>query len=254
MGTIFGGTPRAPMSTLRDPMRPSLNVVSCLLGILVLTSACEKRETLRVAAAASLAGVMPALDEAFRATGGAPLQVELGASSRLARQIAAGDPVDVFLSADRRWVREISGSLSESTPLARNGLVVVVPEGHARPATLADLAALDRFAMPSSAVPLGAYARQALARSGVELTNVVESVDARATVAWVVRAEVDGAIVYSTDAETPGLERAFEVEGASPSYVAAATRHGGERGRSFLRFLESDAAKAILSRAGFSAP
>lgn len=238
-------------------MRPHLVrslAVRVVASILLMSAGCDERESLRVAAAASLARVMPALDEAYQATGGAPLQVELGASSRLARQIDAGDPVDVFLSADRRWVREISGRLSESTPLARNRLVVVVPAGHTRPATLAELASLGRVAMPSGSVPLGAYARQALARSGVELTNVVESVDARATVAWVVRGEVDGAIVYSTDAEATGLERAFDVEGASPSYVAAATRRGGEPARAFLRFLESDEAKAILSGAGFSAP
>jgi molybdate transport system substrate-binding protein len=63
---------------------------------------------MRVAAAADLQTVLPELADAFtRASGASRPELVFGASGQLARQVAQGAPIDLFLSADRRFVEEL---------------------------------------------------------------------------------------------------------------------------------------------------
>src|SRR6476469_5019025 len=55
---------------------------------------------LTVSAAASLTEVMEAVGRAYQESGGGPVRFNFGGSNVLARQIASGAPVDLFISAD----------------------------------------------------------------------------------------------------------------------------------------------------------
>ncbi len=83
-----------------------------------------------VAAASSLAGVAEELLDRWQAAGEPAPRLTLGASSTLARQLEQGAPFDVFLSADARWMDELTaaGLLDGEGPveLARGRLVVAV--------------------------------------------------------------------------------------------------------------------------------
>jgi molybdate transport system substrate-binding protein len=78
-----------------------------------LAGATAAAQPLTVSAASSVADVVAEAGKAWAAAGGAGVQVNAGGSNILARQIAAGATVDVFLSADRAQmaVAERSGRL-----------------------------------------------------------------------------------------------------------------------------------------------
>src|SRR5688500_11493722 len=101
--------------------------------LLALAAACnEQREpTLSVWAAASLTDVLPRVGRAFAAEEDVEIRFSFDASSRLARQIEAGAPADLFVSADQRWMDHLERGAhvdpSTETRLLGNELVLVVP-------------------------------------------------------------------------------------------------------------------------------
>lgn len=85
-------------------------------------------KTLRIAAAADLQPVMPALAAAYERETGTRLAVSFGSSSALATQIVNGAPVDVFLGADFSFPeRVVAAGLAdekEPVPYAQGTLVL----------------------------------------------------------------------------------------------------------------------------------
>ena len=60
-----------------------------------------------VAAASDLTAALPLIAERFRAAGGGPLRLTFGSSGALTRQIEAGAPFEVFLSAEAGFVQRL---------------------------------------------------------------------------------------------------------------------------------------------------
>ncbi len=107
-------------------------IASVLLAISVGTVSAQAPQkqgpTLRIAAAADLQPVMPALAFAYEKEFGVKLDVSFGSSSALATQIKNGAPFDVFLGADYIFPEEvIAAGLAVQklpTPYARGTLVL----------------------------------------------------------------------------------------------------------------------------------
>ena len=161
---------------------------------------------LRVAAASSLTNVLPTL---VRELGLEPAELRFEASSTLARQIEAGDEVDVFLSADARWADHLIevglADPADRTAFASNRLVVVVPRDESSlPTRLGDLRALPHVAVAGPDVPAGRLAREALAHEAVLVDAdgwLVDAPNVRGALAWVALGEAEAAIVFQTDAQ-----------------------------------------------------
>src|SRR6516165_5092915 len=86
---------------------------------------------LLVFAAASLADALTQVDAAFTVRTGVPVKASFAATSVLAKQIEAGAPAQVFLSADREWMDYLEqrallqrGSRHD---LLGNALVLIAP-------------------------------------------------------------------------------------------------------------------------------
>ena len=60
-----------------------------------------------VAAASDLTGALPLIAERFRRAGGGPVRLTFGSSGALTRQIEAGAPFEVFLSAEASLARRL---------------------------------------------------------------------------------------------------------------------------------------------------
>lgn len=60
-----------------------------------------------VAAASDLTGALPRIAEGFRRSGGSPVRLTFGSSGALTRQIEAGAPFEVFLSAEAALVQRL---------------------------------------------------------------------------------------------------------------------------------------------------
>jgi molybdate transport system substrate-binding protein len=241
------------------------------LAVLVLSclaiAAGAAAQPLTVSAASSVADAMSEAGRAWAAAGGPGIQVNAGGSNVLARQIAAGARVDVFLSADHAQMQmaERSGRLvpGSTRDLLSNVLVVVVPPGAPR-TTLrpADLAAggVARVALGNpDSVPAGVYARQWLERVGLwaEVSRkVVPTLSVRAALAAVRAGRADAGIVFATDARSaPEVPVAYTVpaaDGPPIRYPVAVVRGPREADAArFVRFLDSPEARAIFTRAGF---
>ena len=222
-------------------------------------------EELLVFGAASTQDGLTELAREFSEKTGVRVDLSCGGSSLLARQIAAGAPADVFLSADERSMDVVqkAGKLVSGTRhvLLTNRLVVVVPSG--APTQLKEPKELRQFqrialANPQS-VPAGLYARDWLTREGLwdELSSrVIPALDVRAALASVTAGAADAAIVYQTDANVSARVKVIyrvPLERTPPiRYVMARLTHAqGAPADAFLRFLEGERGRAVFVRLGF---
>lgn len=245
----------------------------CLLAFALLAGSPARADELLVFAAASL---KPSLD-AILST---PQAVALGAkasyaaSSQLARQIEAGAPAALFVSADQDWMDHVEQRklLVEGTRanLVGNALVLVAPKEHTVKLDVAPgfalAAALGEdghlaLAEPNS-VPAGKYAKAALTRLGAwdaVAARVVSADNVRAALNFVARGEAALGIVYRSDAVS---EPAVRVVATFPDathapilYPAAILAgHDTPAARKLLELLHAPAGQAIFRDHGFDAP
>lgn len=237
---------------------------------LVLPLSAAMAADVTVFAAASLKDALDEIVADYETREGVDVTVSLAGSSALARQIEAGAPADVFISASVLWmdVLEDAGLLAEGTrrDLVGNRLVLVAHGRDAAPLAIDeafDLPALigeERLAMALvEAVPAGIYGKaaltsldqwDALAPKVAQLDNV------RAALALVARGETPYGIVYATDASAEDNVTVVATfpEALHPPivYPAAVVEGAGELARAFLDHLSSDTARTAFERQGFS--
>jgi molybdate transport system substrate-binding protein len=244
-----------------------LRKVGCLLLFTLIVAFPAVAGQIRLSVAVSLTDAMNEICADYsRVHPGTTCVGNFGGSGTLAKQIAAGAPAHLFISANPKWVDFLVGErrLASDTVqvLAANALVFVGPKG--RVSSMTDLPELKRIAIGSpKSVPAGQYAEEAMKKAGVydRLTTagmLVMAQDVRQALVYAERGEVDGAFVYKTDAllarETVIL---FEVpkEFHTPiTYPMALTDSGraNPEAQDFFAFLQSPMAHAILSRYGFA--
>jgi len=231
-----------------------------------------------VFAAVSLADAVGEIGRAFRARaaaarGGAAAQVAVrtsfAASSVLARQIEAGAPADLFVSADPQWMDYLEQRhlLRPGTrhDLIGNRLVLIAPAASPVQLRLAPRADFTRAlgngrlatGDPDS-VPVGRYAQAALMQLGAwseVAPHLVRCENVRAALEFVARGEAALGIVYRTDALAERRVRVVDVFPADSHppiiYPMALTAGAGADAAAFEEFLESDAAGEIFARQGF---
>ena len=228
-----------------------------------------QRREIVVSAASSLTDVLGQVGRAYEAIYPDRVVLNLGASNTLARQITAGAPVDLFISADEAQMDVVRGQVIPGTRaiLLANQLVVAVPAD--RPPSIRgprDLLApsIRRIAIGDpAAVPAGVYAWRYLQRSGVAdalRPKLVPTTSVRLALAAVESGAVDAGIVFKTDlATTRRATLSYAIPTAdTPAirYPAALIVNGGNRegARRFLAYLNSAAAAAIFRSAGFIIP
>lgn len=223
-----------------------------------------------VLAAASLQEAMTAVADAYAATGQPHPVLSFAASSALARQIEAGAPADLFVSADTTWMDHVAakGLVRAGTraPLLTNRLVLVAPAAQplrlsiARGFPLAAALGRGRLALADpDSVPAGRYGRAALTSLGVWTAvapRVARAENVRAALAFVSRGEARAGIVYATDARADPRVRIVGVFPAAShppitypiAQLARSINPGAAR---FRTFLLSRGGQAIFARYGF---
>jgi molybdate transport system substrate-binding protein len=242
-----------------------------LLALVLLAAACTRSDPERpevgVWAAASLRDALAELAPSLEAASGAEIVLNLGSSTDLARQILAGAPADVFLSADPLEMDrlEAEGLVEPGTrrPLLTNQLVVVVPSEGDSLSGVAQLAGptVRRLSIGDPrTVPAGRYARKWLESEGIwsEVSaRVLPAVDVRAALAAVESGTCEAGIVYLTDAARSGRVRVVHVvpieEGPAIRYAAAvlAGRPRTREARALLACLSASPAGEVFRRHGF---
>ena len=246
-------------------------LICWLLLTLALATPADAKPPL-VLAAASLQESLTAAADAWAKQGHEKPVISFAASSALARQVEAGAPADLFVSADEPWMDELqqTGLLRPGTRVSflGNQLVLVAPSGKGgkvsivRGFPLAHLLGDGRLAMADpEAVPAGKYGKAALTSLGVwsSVENKIASAESvRAALALVERGQAPYGIVYATDAEASKQVRiagVFPANSHPPITYPVAVLKGATSGdaEGFRRFLISAQGKAIFRRYGFIA-
>jgi molybdate transport system substrate-binding protein len=256
-----------------------LKVASLAVCLVLALGACAGAtagtRSISVFAASSLQGVLPELANAYaRTDAGVAITMAFDGSSRLRAQIELGAPADLFLSADEGNAVALAAAgraSGEPVPYAANRIVLVVPRDGSPVARWQDLATVGtRIVAAGDAVPITHYAelvvQQLAARPGAPpgfvqayRRNVVSREDnVRAALAKVELGEADAALVYATDARASVRVMAVPLppNSVTATYwglaLAGSARSVGAA--TFLAWLRSPVAQAILAAHGFSPP
>jgi len=251
-----------------------IRLFASILIVLTLgaaNTALSQDKTITVFAAASMKNALDDIDAVFTNKSGVKVVASYDASSALMKQIEAGAPADVFVSADLRWMDYGSEKklIKDDTRvnLLGNVLVLIATKDSkidhvdiAPGFDLAKLAGDGRIATGDvTSVPVGLYAKAALEKLGVWAAvepKMAMTANVRAALVLVARGEAPLGIVYSTDAK---VEPGVKVVGVFPDnshdpiiYPVGATTNARPEATQYLAFLRSAAAKAIFERFGFS--
>lgn len=251
-------------------LRRSL-LVGLLTGLALLLAplspALAQDRPVTIFAAASL---KTALDKAlaeYKTRTGMAAVASYAASSALAKQIAAGAPADIFISADQDWMDNLAQQKlikpESRVTLLGNRLVLIAPKAAGKTGTLADLPALlgeGKLAMADIAgVPAGKYGKAALTKLGLwdkVQGQVAMAENVRAALALVARGEAPAGIVYASDAiadPTVVVVATFPADSHAPiEYPAALLGTAGPEAEKLLKFLSSPAARGYFQEQGFT--
>jgi molybdate transport system substrate-binding protein len=245
---------------------------TAIAGELVLAERAGGQELTISAAISTKEGVEAVGRELAVARPGLIVRFNLGASGDLQRQIEAGAPVDVFVSAaappmDQLERRGLIVAASRRV-FARNVLTVVKPADSrldlARPADLLDPRVSRIVIGNPRTVPAGQYAEESLRALGLLdglRSKLVLAENVRQALDYVVRGEVDAGFVYATDAATRrgAIREAFRPGEDTyrpiiyPVAVVAGTRHPA-LAQAFIDALAGPLGQPVLQRLGFLPP
>jgi molybdate transport system substrate-binding protein len=240
-----------------------------LLLLTWVVQACRKEPPngeLLVFAAASTADAIGDVGREFEAETGQTVRFSFGASRDLARQIRAGAPAAVLISADTETIDALVDAKlvrkEDQRTFASNRLVVIVPQAAAAAIrTPRDLLGVAHLAIGDpKLVPAGSYAQKWLEKEELwteVVPHVLPSLDVRAALAAVETGHAEAGIVYRTDAaHSQRVRIAYEVPAErSPTiaYVAACLVSTEDAGaRRFLDFLAGSKGRATFVRHGFA--
>jgi molybdate transport system substrate-binding protein len=248
--------------------------VGSLLRILalcasLLAASTAGAETITVFAAASLKEALDAVVRPFEAATGHRVRVSYAASSALAKQVEAGAPAALFVSADIDWVAYLEARglaiPGSRVDLLGNDLVLIAPArsnvdvkigpGFDLPRALGG----GRLAIANpDGVPAGKYAKAALAALGAwngVSSRIANTETVRAALSLVARGEAPLGIVYRTDALAEKGVRIVDTFPASshPAIVYSMVLLKGSTpaGRSLATHLASRESRATRQRFGF---
>ena len=249
-----------------------------LLGLLVLgawftiASAASKRELL-VSAAISLKDPLQEIGVLFEQRHPEVKVVfNWGASGALQQQIEYGAPVDVYASAAAKQMDELEAKgllLNETRRTLAANLVVLITSSALR----SGLTSFKDLTKPEVTliaignpriVPAGEYAQRILMSLGLWDSlqpKLIFTGSVRQALAYVVRGEVEAAVVYATDAQS--ADRAVQVvsvapEGSHPPalYPIAVIKNSkySQEAQAFVDLALSEAGQQILRAHGFLPP
>lgn len=218
-----------------------------------------------VFAASSLTDALDELAAMFEEDGGVPVLLNLAGSQTLATQLVEGARADVFLAADTTRMDAVAeaGLLAgEPVTVATNALAIAVETGNPLGITgLDDLARDDLVVvLPAEEVPAGRYAREVLARAGVDVRSASLEQNVRAALGKVAQGEADASIVYASDVVAADgrvtgvtIPSARNVVATYPAAVLADAA-APDAAAAFVALLLSDRGQDVLRAYGFTAP
>jgi molybdate transport system substrate-binding protein len=253
-------------------MSRTLRIVLLALLVLCLPAVAGAQEMM-FSVAISMKEAVETLGRQF--TQGRPrvmLRYNFGSSGELQKQIEAGAPVDLFISAAQRQMDELEqkGLIDPASRrvFARNVLTVIKPAGSvldiSKPADLLDPKVRRIVIGNPRTVPVGQYAEEslkALALWDRVQPKLVFAENVRQALDYVARGEVEAGFVYSTDipvraGQVTEAFRPAEDTYRPVTYPVAVVKDSRQPAlaRAFIDLLMTREGESALSRLGFQPP
>jgi molybdate transport system substrate-binding protein len=245
-------------------MKTTITMVTSLICLLLLATPVLAAD-INLSVAASLKEVINELSDSFaKKHPDMKFLKNYGASGVLAKQIENGAPSDIFISANIEWMDYLKNKKGTDTSsigtFTFNTLVFAGAPGKA--SSMQDLVKLKSIAIGSPrSVPAGEYAMEAIKKSGLDKQlekKLIMARDVRECLMYAERGEVDGALVYKTDAlQAKQAKILFTVpQELYPrvTYPMALTVSGArnKEAAAFFSYLQSGEAKSVLNKYGFA--
>ncbi len=240
-----------------------------VVGCNQIASNTNTNQTLTVSAAASMQDAIEEVGKAYQEEQPkTTITYNFASSGTLTQQIKQGAPVDIFISANEKFMDELDKKnlLLPQTrkDLLTNNVVLIVPKKDNIPniSNFQQLTSnIKRFSIgePES-VPAGEYARQVLTTLKIYeqvKPKTVFAKDVRQVLSYVELGNVDAGIVYATDAKNSNK---IKVVATAPEdthkpivYPVAAIKRSKnpEISKEFIQFLFSNSAKDVFTKYGF---
>jgi molybdate transport system substrate-binding protein len=242
--------------------------VALLAIVSALASVAHADQKITVFAAASLTNAISDVASEYEKDKQINIQTSFASSSTLAKQIEKGAPVDIFISADTKWMNYLQDKkltkAGSKVNLLGNQLVLIAPKGKSfkvdmvKSFNLAGAFSGKLCTGELESVPVGIYAKQSLKKlnwwDSIKM-RIVGTQDVRAALVFVERAECDAGIVYATDAKVSGKVESVAVFPNTTHepivYPLALLNNASAQAAAFYDYLRSEKAKAIFAKYGF---
>ena len=254
-------------------MRLLLRGIAVALALTAVLAAGVRAQEMTLSVAVSLKEAVEDLGKGFAAERpGVTLRYNFGASGDLQKQIEAGAPIDLFLSAAVRQMDELEKKnmivAASRRAFARNVLTVIKPGDSkvdiSKPADLLDERVGKIVIGNPKTVPAGQYAEESLKALGLWerlQPKLVLAENVRQALDYVARGEVDAGFVYTTDlaARASGIKEAFRPaeDTYRPIVYPVAIVAGSKQptlAQAFIDLLVSAQGRSVLARFGFQPP
>lgn len=257
------------------PRRQALAGLGALMAGAAMTPLRAAGAAPVVAAASDLQFALPEIARDFTDETGDSVRLVFGSSGNFARQIRAGAPYELFLSADEAYALSLARAgltQGEGALYALGRIALVAPTGGALPVDpgLEGLAerlgagALGRFAIANPAhAPYGARAREALLTRGLWARiepHLVLGENVAQAAQFALSGNADGGIVaWSLALAPPIAARARRALLPAKWHSPLRQRmvlmtNAGPVAQTFAAWLQAPRARAVLARYGFSLP
>jgi molybdate transport system substrate-binding protein len=242
-----------------------------IAGLLLSTIAGQAQDAVTVFAAASLKNALDNANEAWEKSGKGHAIASYAASSALAKQIEAGAPADIFISADLDWMDYLKSKdlidHDRRAELLGNELVLITNDLDAKNIEISrdtDFAALignERLALAAvETVPAGKYAKAAFEKFGrwdALKDKVAATENVRSALLLVSRGETPYGVVYRSDAVADKSVKVIGTfpAGSHPAIVyPIALVNGSENPRAvdYFNYLTSLEATQYFEQQGFT--
>lgn len=249
--------------------RATIAVLAACLGFTAQAPA--RAADVSVFAAASLKNALDDFASQWEAQTGNTVTISYAGSGALAKQVIAGAPADIFISANTAWADAVekAGLVTEGgrRDILANSLVLIAHGKEAGPVAIGpetDLPALlgdGKLAMAMvDSVPAGIYGKAAFTALGLWdalVPSVAQADNVRAALSLVAAGEAPYGVVYATDAaasDNVTIVGTFPADSHPPIvYPALLLKDAADPAdKAFFEALSAEIAQAAFTRQGFS--
>lgn len=231
-------------------------------------AAAKKKQVanLEIASAASMASVLPKISHLFADKTGIKINLNYAASGILTRQIEAGAPIDIFISADPKYIDELIDKglvYGDKETLAYGKLALIFSEKfNQKGLDFLKNTNVEQIAIANVAVaPYGQAAKETLENSGLwnKVKNkLIYGNDVAQTVQFVLSGNADAALVSA--AQAIANRRRYRLIDSQlyqpidePMAILKSSANR-EAAREFIKFTHTAAVRKILRDNGFRVP